>query len=509
MYYITPKQQINNKKGQNKKTKPRKNSKYSGADKKSVRLSYSPRELLVKAPVSQRYTSKTSQPRIMATKPGEVRIVHHERIAVLPGSVDFALAFTARINPGFESVFPWLSRQAINYERYRFNRLRFRYMPLRPTAAPGAVYLGVDMDSADGAPTTANEITSMPGAVETTTYAKVAYNVDSKMLNNGSALHYVRVGALPANTSVQSYDVGKLYVAAAYMDAAQLANVGELYVDYDITMSVPTYDKTGAPTPIASDASAYFLSTIAQTALFDTNIVFGSLTVPNKRYDSIGVTWAAGSASAFSLPVGSYNIQLMACVDTFATIGGPNYFELYKNGVSFFTSYGYIGDSSANDMEQSVITGNFFLKNTLASDSFTIFMEEDVDDAVTLRAYAVALIIEYMGPNDSVFTAVNEHKLEVQHDEPAPLMPHRVEYMRQNHPDVEPTFENWSKHKVADQKARKLAAKEAKEKSPEETNTEQAEYVKVMAPMSDAEKVTRLTAALARLSTTPQNNTNK
>lgn len=472
--------------------------------KTSTRLSFKPRESVVKAPVSQRYTSRGSQPRITATKPGEVRIIHHERITVLPGSVDFALAFTARINPGFEAVFPWLSRQAVSYERYRFNKLRFKYMPLRPTLAPGSVYIGVDMDSADGAPTTVNEIASMPGSVETTTYARVAYDVDSKMLNNGNTLHYVRTGALPANTSVQSYDVGKLYVAASYMDAAQLANVGELYVDYDITLSVPTYDKTGIAAPVASDATAYFLATTAQTFVNDGYVQWGTATGPNKRYDSIGVTFAAGSSDIFSLPVGSYNIQVTLCVDTVLSTGGPNYIELFKNNASVYTSSGYIGDNIGTDLEQSVINGNFFLKNTLATDTFAIFLEEDTLDAVVLRAYSVSLIIEYLGANDSVFTAVNEHKLEISHEGPSPLMPHRAAYMKQHHPDVEPTFENWRKHKVADQIAAKadVSTKDAKTAADDQPTEEPAEYVRVEAPMSDAEKVARLTAALSKLSAT-------
>jgi len=66
-----------------------------------------------------------------------------------------------RANPGMSTVLPWLSTMAVNFEKYRFKRLRFTLVPLVSTAFNGRIGVGFDFDSSDTTPGNRQEFYSL------------------------------------------------------------------------------------------------------------------------------------------------------------------------------------------------------------------------------------------------------------------------------------------------------------------------------------------------------------
>lgn len=164
------------------------------------------------------------------------RVVHREYLNDILGSTTFAVDTVININPGFASSFPWLSAIAARYETYRFNRLSFCYETTSATTAVGSVIMAVDYDASDSAPVTKAQMLSYKGAVRASPWEMVSYHCDpadlQKRLNN-----FTRLGAVPSGTDLKLYDCGVLYVGVAGNAAATA--IGELYVDYDVTLSTP------------------------------------------------------------------------------------------------------------------------------------------------------------------------------------------------------------------------------------------------------------------------------
>lgn len=164
------------------------------------------------------------------------RVSHREYLTDIYGSTTFAVDTAININPGFASSFPWLSAIASRYETYRFNRLSFCFETTSATTAVGSVILAVDYDASDSIPVTKAQMLSYKGAVRASPWEMVSFHCDpadlTKRLNN-----FTRLGAVPSGADIKMYDTGVLYVGVAGNAAATV--IGELYVDYDVTLSTP------------------------------------------------------------------------------------------------------------------------------------------------------------------------------------------------------------------------------------------------------------------------------
>jgi len=133
-----------------------------------------------------------------------------------------------------QSTFPWLSKQAIQYESYSFKRLSFSYEPRCSTAQAGTVVLAVDYDPLDATPATKSQILSYYGHSSTGPWD------DAVIAVRASAEHYnlkVRPGAAPASSDLKTYDIGNLFLAVSGFSGAVAC--GELYVDYEVTLMTP------------------------------------------------------------------------------------------------------------------------------------------------------------------------------------------------------------------------------------------------------------------------------
>lgn len=148
-------------------------------------------------------------------------------------------AYTATalsINPGLNSMFPWLSNLANNYEFYHFRSLTFEYEPACGTATAGTVMVAVDFDAADSVPPTKARLMSYMGAGVSAPYQKLRVPCSQANLSKMGVTKFTRPGPVPAGKDVKTYDVGNLIVASAN---GNTAGVGMIFADYIVELSTP------------------------------------------------------------------------------------------------------------------------------------------------------------------------------------------------------------------------------------------------------------------------------
>jgi len=255
------------------------------------------------APVAKTKVIRSSKPMVRTLPAGDAKIRHREYIfdVVAPSTGDFGVT-SISINPGLALAFPWLSSVARNYESYKFNFLKFVFETTSPTSAPGTVILTVDYDAADAAPGSKMEALSYENAVRTAPWNSVVHSSSDQALSKRKS-YFVRPGAQPSGTDIRLYDTGNLYVIVTGSPPSQ--SLGELYVEYDVTLSTPQL--------ISSDDQKYVGAKFSGTGVVSDTAPLGTsvIEVPG----SYGITYdLKTNLFTFAVP-GTYQ---------FAYTTGPN-----------------------------------------------------------------------------------------------------------------------------------------------------------------------------------------
>ncbi len=152
------------------------------------------------------------------------------------GNFAASILYNERINPANAVLFPWLSRIARNYEKYRFSKLVLRCVSNNPTTAGGYVAMGVDKDSADPVPYSKQELMNMGRA-------------KSEALWSGATLPIIVDGTWKfvdsqnLSADARQVDVGKL-VAVATSPGFANATL-DFYLDYSVEFTLPSASYSG------------------------------------------------------------------------------------------------------------------------------------------------------------------------------------------------------------------------------------------------------------------------
>jgi len=238
----------NNNNGKDKRAKAALGPKKAAGKKKASRKnrpgSGNPRQprdvgsASVFAPVAQGTVIRSVKPMFMRQSRDEQRIVHREKVGkyTTPGTGTFTVLASVAIQPGLVTSFPWLANEAAGWETYRFNRLRYVWVPTSGTAVAGNIIMGPDYDAADAAPGNETALSSYSDTQEANVWVPFASELNPADLNGEQRRRFIRNGALAANLDIKTYDSGNFFVASAD-DAA--ANSGKLWVEYDISLYNP------------------------------------------------------------------------------------------------------------------------------------------------------------------------------------------------------------------------------------------------------------------------------
>lgn len=221
-----------------------------------------------------------SKPSFRPAPNGSTVVTHCEFISVVSSAGTFT-ATRIPVNPGLGSTFAWLSNVASNYDRYRFRKLAFYYVPAVSTAQAGRMCLAFSFDANQPLPTTNQQMFSICPNDEETLWQELAISVPCV----DKTKYYVRtVGTNPNMVSpnggsfvqdLKTTDPGVLFYSTNY---ASDSNCGELYVSYEIELFDPTAagsNPTGELSSSTSSITSIFPTpgtTQLGTAIADTNI---------------------------------------------------------------------------------------------------------------------------------------------------------------------------------------------------------------------------------------------
>jgi len=274
----------------------------------------------------------TRNPRVSRSGVDSTRIVHRELIGSVVGTVLYTVGNSFSINPGLFATFPWLSTQALGWEKYKFNSLRLCYYTRTGSNTPGSVILTPDYDAADAAPVNEQIASAYHGTQEDVAWKDNCMVFDQKILGQE---RFIRTGGLAANLDIKTYDIANTYVGT--LDGTAV-NWGKLWIEYDITLINQQLNSSG---PAGSGTLASGGGTIAAATPFgatpitlgsyNPNVTSGAPTVVLLSGLNIGQEYLISSSSTGTVITGytmsalvSLNAKAFGnggCINAGATVG--------------------------------------------------------------------------------------------------------------------------------------------------------------------------------------------
>jgi len=216
----------------------RNNNKKKGKAKGGSKNQSQPRSIPAAIIVPSREKSVPS----IRTSARSCRVVHTEFFQDVMGTTS-GYFIRHRINPSKSDVFPWLSQMANLWEHYKFNSLRFRYTPTVGTTTNGTFAMAPDYDGRDNFPSSKSEILTYDDKAHCMAYGTCVVNCSKQNISKG--IPGLFTGETPVGADVNLYDVCSLFYYTNGM--AGTTQVGELYVEYDVTFSTPQAYKSLNP----------------------------------------------------------------------------------------------------------------------------------------------------------------------------------------------------------------------------------------------------------------------
>lgn len=247
-------------------------------------------------PANQFVERPYREPMIKRTSNSKTCMGQEEFLVDVVGAVGFTVQQSFALNPGLAASFPWLSTQAQGWERYRFKKLNFRYTTSTGSTTPGTLIMSPDYDAADAAP--ASQSVAL-------TYKDREYcppwSLDKLCMLNPAAMnaaykeHYVRLGALPANQDIKTFDVGVLHLCVT---GGTAVTWGKLFVEYEVEFFNPQLPPGGASLVVGGR----FLNGASPTPANPLGAV------PGADPQNVGISVDAASNITFASP-GSYLVS--------------------------------------------------------------------------------------------------------------------------------------------------------------------------------------------------------
>jgi hypothetical protein len=233
------------------------------------------------------------------------------------------------INPGQSALFPWLSKQAAQWEKYHFNYLEFYYQrevsEFATAGTTGKVILQVDFDASDAPPTSKQQMLDTDPNAAGMPCENISLVLPSARIHALYKTLYIRPGGLPGASDIKTYDAGNFNIATQAI-ASNTATLGELRVRYSVTLSVPVLE-TATGVPANNSVVVLEDTTLVATAATTVNAI-----APMAK-TAVGGLGQVNTAGSIVFPPGNYkydaNVQFLGTGNT--TIMS---FTLNKNGVT-------------------------------------------------------------------------------------------------------------------------------------------------------------------------------
>lgn len=237
-----------------------------------------------KAPVAWGSRVMVPSPKVSSGGRGIKTVSHRELLCEVSGSVNFSATQIA-LNPGLESSFPWLSKEALTYEMYKWKLLRFIYVPSCATTKTGNVGLSIDFDCDDAPPTTKMEFMSNMDSVTSSSFESCTYTTNQINFVRQFPNKFVRFGSEVLNTSDQGrFDLGTFLYFTSGQDNTNV--IGSIYVEYIVEFFIPFLSSVATSSYGVADWS---LTGVDQTHYFGTSATVNGFIVPKTDSGAIGM----------------------------------------------------------------------------------------------------------------------------------------------------------------------------------------------------------------------------
>lgn len=257
---------------------------------------------------------------------GTIRVRYREFLATLLGANSaFVITNQFTLNPGISGTFPWLSGIALNYNKWRLNRLKLHYLSECATTEQGVVVVALNTDAAANQPGSKQQLLLLEHSLRMNPWDSSSVEFrDLKTLGPWLFTRTVPLFPSVPNSSYQSstidvhtYDAGVLYTAVS---GTTTDTFGDLYIEYEIEFDEPVaspgrstfvgaFSGTAARTALGAAAGASaWLTTICQNAVQGDGQIRSTLAV----LPPIGLF---ASGDYFYLPQGQY---IVSCAMSFS-----------------------------------------------------------------------------------------------------------------------------------------------------------------------------------------------
>ncbi len=219
----------------------------------------------VRAPAAIGVTAVTVPPRVNGRD--SFRVARREFVGTASNGTTTGFAVTPLslaipgydINPSVYNMFPWLSNIANCYERFRFNRLAFHFIPSQATSTAGRFYAAVDYDYDDSPAVTKPQMMGNKTAVETAVWNEAVLTCDPASLNRDMPYKYVSCSTRGLDVEGRTAFSGFLMCA---FDTTVQNCLMDIWVEYDVELVTPVNDGVGQQ--LTSSASTY-VTVVANT----------------------------------------------------------------------------------------------------------------------------------------------------------------------------------------------------------------------------------------------------
>lgn len=183
--------------------------------------------------------------RIVAPQVQKRILARREFLTTVSGSTTFS-ANSFSINPALSSFAIFGAAEARLYESYRCRKLRFDFVPQKGADKDGILYMAIDYDAADSAPSNLADMSTMGGFEGDRIWCESS--LGSGRIDNAKMVteRYTRTAGLASNLDIKTYDIGNLVVATD--GCADTSTIGNIFVEYEFELLTPqpsTVDSQG------------------------------------------------------------------------------------------------------------------------------------------------------------------------------------------------------------------------------------------------------------------------
>jgi hypothetical protein len=261
-------------------------------------------------------------------------IIHHrEYIGAVMGSTAPFTPKTYDLNPGIEESFPWISKIANCYTRYKWRGAVVEYEPLSSdysaTGLLGYCALATQYNPLEPEFSDKRQMLNHEFSTEVKISKVGVHPLECAKNQMSIDEYFIRSQRPPANADIRFYDLGRLTVATGSNPAN--TQIGDLWITYEIEFFQPKLaldvrsfnsirDGAGETNPcgsvvVSESGSLGVLSPDGTTFAFD----------PVESQGVFQVTWAnTGDAVAVFNAVGPLVHSMLNCEIAYATTEAPN-----------------------------------------------------------------------------------------------------------------------------------------------------------------------------------------